>query len=205
MRGIIAIVLSLASTLAGIGLLDAQVVQLPSYHVFSWSGTVSVPDQGTGTAASVNQSSSGSNEFGGFLLRNSSMGSARSAAGVAVSAQIHDFPAMEADLEQAAARAHGDGSLSAAARQTGNSRTRAAADQPLPSLADIRRQQAAAVAARQDEALELFRRGERAQADGKPTVAGVYYRMAARQATGQLAQQVRAAEQSLREPAIARR
>ena len=84
-------------------------------------------------------------------------------------------------------------------------RSRTTADQPLPSLAEIRRQQAAEVAAKQNEALDYFRRGQRAQADGKPTVAGVYYKMAARRATGTLAKQVRAAEQSLRTPTVAGR
>ena len=51
---------------------------------------------------------------------------------------------------------------------------------------------AARQATRADEADSFFARGQRAEADGKPNVAKIYYQMAARRATGDLKQQVQA-------------
>ena len=69
------------------------------------------------------------------------------------------------------------------------------------SVADMRRQQAAADAVAekqtQDEAQRLFDQAGELQATGKPGVAKVYYRMAARRATGDLKERAIAALREL--------
>jgi hypothetical protein len=169
---------------------DAQVVQLPTYHYFSYSGSVLVPDQGETVLGSVKRASSGRNEFGApFLRPNVGIGSERAVAGAAVSADVHDFEVMDQALLRQA------GGSSEGTRQPASGYlSRIPVDQPLPSVAQLRRQQSAQAVARENEALDLFHRGQKAQAAGKPKVAAIFYRMAARQATGKLAEEIRAAQ-----------
>jgi len=190
----IAVVVSLAAWASSA---RAQVVQLPSYHVFWTNTTVSVPDQGTGTIASMARSSSGSNEFGPLRMPGSSIGSERSVAGASVSAQIHDFDAMESDLAEQARSARAGRVSASDSKRIDGSRLSVTSDRALPSLTEIRRARAAKEAPGQAEAVALLRRGQQAQAEGKDSVASVYFHMAARRASGQLAKEVQAAQRSL--------
>jgi hypothetical protein len=75
------------------------------------------------------------------------------------------------------------------------------------SIIDLRRQQAAADAVAdkklQEEAQRLFDQAGELQAVGKPGVAKVYYRMAARRATGDLKERAIAALRELSQPTTA--
>ena len=147
----------------------------------------------------VKRASSGRNEFGGpFQRRNAGIGSEREVAGAAVSVYVHDFEAMDQALLSQAGGSEESG------RHASRYLSRVPLDQPLPSVAQLRRQQSAEAVARENEALDLFRRGQKAQAAGKPQVAAVYYRTAARQATGKLAEEIRAAQSTGLETAARR-
>ncbi|MCH8923718.1 MAG: hypothetical protein IIA67_11310 [Planctomycetes bacterium] len=61
---------------------------------------------------------------------------------------------------------------------------RSSAGQPVASVAEIRRRQAAGAAAQQKEALSYLSRGQQAERDGKAGVAKIYYRMGLRRASG---------------------
>jgi len=65
-----------------------------------------------------------------------------------------------------------------------------AAGPSLPSVAEVRRQNELAQARRTAEAAECFAKGQRAEVEGKPGVAKVWYEMAARRADGDLAGEV---------------
>ena len=62
------------------------------------------------------------------------------------------------------------------------------AGQGALSVREIRKQQSAAVAAEDAQALEDFRRGEQAEKEGKVGAAKIFYRMAYRRAAGELKQ-----------------
>jgi hypothetical protein len=69
-----------------------------------------------------------------------------------------------------------------------------------PSVAEIRRGNEAAKAERLAEARELFQRGQRAEHEGKPGVAKIYYQMAGLRAEGDLQSQILARLAGLQEP-----
>jgi hypothetical protein len=60
------------------------------------------------------------------------------------------------------------------------------------ALDEVRRQNQLAAQQRAREATELFAEGQRAEGEGKANVARIYYRMAARQATGELLNEIAA-------------
>ena len=60
----------------------------------------------------------------------------------------------------------------------------------LPSVEQIRRQNELARVQRTAEAEEFFAKGQRAEAEGKASVAKIWYQMAARRAEGGLQQEV---------------
>ncbi len=62
--------------------------------------------------------------------------------------------------------------------------------QALAAVDQVRRQNQLAAAKRAEEAAELFAQGQRAEGEGKANVAKIYYRMAARQAKGDLLEQI---------------
>jgi hypothetical protein len=64
------------------------------------------------------------------------------------------------------------------------------AGRAVPSVAEARRLHQAEQASQDEEARALFQRGLTAEEAGKPGVARVYYRMAAKRATGRLKEQV---------------
>jgi hypothetical protein len=63
---------------------------------------------------------------------------------------------------------------------------------PLLAVEDVRRQNRLAAEQRAREAAELLAEGRRARSEGKTNVARIYYRMAARQASGELLDEVAA-------------
>ena len=71
------------------------------------------------------------------------------------------------------------------------------AGQPAPSIASIRASQADADEAEQAEALSQYRRGQDAEARGKPGVAKIYYRKALRSASGSLREEIEARQRAL--------
>lgn len=65
-----------------------------------------------------------------------------------------------------------------------------ASDDPIRSVADIRREREAEHATNNDEARRNFARGQQAEQDGKPGVARIFYRLAAEKAEGELREEV---------------
>lgn len=185
-------------------------VQLPTYRTFQSNGAVLVPDQGGAYLGGVKRARSGRNEFGSPFrpFGNRSIGSDLSATGTSVSAHIHDFAAMEEELQRAAT-----GSSRAVAgsgdprRALARDRRRAVGEAPPPSLEEIRRQRRLDEEARQAEARDFFARGQAAEESGKANVARVYYQIAAKRASGSFRDEVLARLDSLRRgqaPEIAR-
>jgi hypothetical protein len=210
------IILSLVSLghVAGDALAQqATSVQLPTFSFFSVATTVSVPDGGSTYMGGIGRSSEGRNEFGSPLLgklpylgrpfNNTGIGSQTSASSVRVTAQIHDFEAMDAfllgqpgaALPLGAMQPHG----AAALGMTLLPRTPAigaiwssppaAESQLAAGLADAQARRSAQATARTDEARDFFERAQKAEAAGKSSVAKIYYQMAARRATGELKDQ----------------
>lgn len=156
-----AIVLGLAAE-AG-----AQVIQLPSFSSFGVDTTVIVPDSGRARAGGAQRGSSASNSTRG-IPGNRAAGVNRQAAGTHVTVQIHDPQAADARALQHAPT------------------PRAAIDPPAVSMLEMAHRRVEKASAQQREAEAVFAKGRRAQATGKPSVASIYYRMAARQANGEL-------------------
>ncbi len=184
---------------------QATSFQLPTFSYFGVGTTVSVPDRGSAYLGGVNRAQGDLRQFGAPLLPfgNRSMGSSRSASGMSVTAWIHDFEAMdEALLGQSS---YYQGYLQArqappagawdqrVAGSVGSSGARAA-----PSVEDIRQERLAAQETRASEALTFFERAKKAEAEGKPNVARIYYEMVARRATGDLKDQALAKLEALR-------
>jgi hypothetical protein len=137
---------------------SAQVVQLPSFHSFSVDTTVVVPDSGPSAVASQRAARSSQSQLRG-LPGSRAIGRDRQAAGAAVRAQVHDPEAAEGELSRRALAARGTGERTdmsgrppVSASRADPSRSVAALDPALPSVAEIKRarlaQQSAAVKAR---------------------------------------------------------
>ena len=151
----------------------AQTVQLPTFHQFSLSTTVLVPDRGSVSLGGVRRAASGSHQFGAPGLRgNRASGSAVDAGGLSVSAQIHDFQAMDR--------------VGVATLGVDRQSPKGGASTYPPNLAEIRRQKAAEPKPPADDAQSLIALAEAARAAGKLGAARVYLQMAARRATGPL-------------------
>ena len=81
----------------------AQTIQLPTLSTFSVDTTVVVPDSGGAVVGGMRRASSGINRFNG-LPRQQAIGVERQAAGMSVTAKIHDpAEADEALLKEARA------------------------------------------------------------------------------------------------------
>ena len=185
-------------------------VQLPTFSFFSVNTTVTVPDRGSAYLGGVNRAASGRNEFGAPLLpfRNLGIGRQVGASSMWVTATIHDFEAMDPYW-------HGLPMRSTASRlpPLGRSQVAAlgrtlqprdpdygaswrltppapAAGPPKMSVAQARAERQRQQTARAGEAAEFYKRGQKAEVAGKTGVAKIYYRMAARRATGELKGQV---------------
>ena len=193
--------LSVAVLLLGAGSARAQIVQLPTFEMFSLSTTVSVPDRGSAYLGGVNRASSGSTRHGlpggGRLFGNRGIGSSRGSSGVHVRATIIDHQELDrAVLAQAAARRNRADRVSRVDRRAGylarnvaRNDLRPSSDPPprsLPSVEQIRRRNELARAEREAEVVFFFEKGQKAEAAGKRNVAKIFYQMAARRAHGAL-------------------
>lgn len=192
-------------------------VQLPTYSFFSTATTVSVPDRGSAYLGGVKRAATGRNEFGVPLLpfrpfRNTAIGRELSASNVHVTATVHDFAAMDEYLlsqptafswarppggPRAAAAAFGKTLQPRSPVQEGGWAVTSSANEDrlrasLRTLAEARARRESREAMRTAEALDFFERGKKAQAAGKSGAARIYYQMAARRATGEMRQLVRA-------------
>jgi hypothetical protein len=168
--------------------LRAQVIQLPSFSSVGVNTTVVVPDSGGAFVARDRRAAYGGSSFGG-MPRNRGWGITRQAAGIGLTAQIHDPHAADDALAGKLVRRPPSGhlvpSLPAAAGTAAN-------DSPPASVAELTRRRAAQAAEADREALKLVAKGRQAQAAGKPAVAAIYFKAAARQASGALRQQIAA-------------
>jgi hypothetical protein len=179
-----AAVLILSATVA-----SAQTVQLPTFHQFGVSTTVSVPDRGSTSLGGMRRSATGSNQFGApGLPGNRSGGAGMQGGGVGVSVQIHDFDAMDQDLHQQAAGMRGSDPRRGNTIGQEFGRRNPANDSAVPSLAEIRRRKAAQKSS-EDDVRSLMARGEEALADGRLGTAKIYFQMVARRAKGPLRDQ----------------
>jgi hypothetical protein len=187
-----------------------QTVQLPTFQFFTVNTTVSVPDRGGAFLGGVNRASYGTTSrsvpglgrlpVAGRLFGNRGIGNSISSSGVHATATIIDHREIdEAILSQAGGRGQPlslGGDLDARARYLAQhvARNDAYAQPPRPpvrnrSVAAAGVQHQAASIDRQREASDFYRRAEQLEADGKSNVAVIYYRMAGRQATGELREQ----------------
>jgi hypothetical protein len=196
------------------------VVQLPTFNFFTVNTTVEVPDSGGGVLGGVGSAASGCNGrgipgLGSRPFTNVAGGASRGGGNTSVSAEIHDFEAMDRQLlgddfdrtadATTAADALAVRRLPIMLRPIIGAKSKArlalAADSTgATSIAEIRRQQAAEDSAAQQEALRLFEQAAELQSAGKPGVANVYYQMAARRATGVLKERAQAAIRELNGP-----
>jgi hypothetical protein len=198
-----AAILGLATTAPAAPPRVGTTVQLPTFNYFTVVTTVEVPDSGGGSLGGIGSADSGRIDRGipglGFRpFTNTDSGLARSGGNASVQAEIQDLEAMDRALL-------GDNANPTAGKAPRNSSPLAADSAGSQSIAAMRRQQAeessAAQAQSQQEAKRLFDQASELQAAGKPGVAKVYYRMAARRATGSLRDRAVAALRELSQPA----
>jgi len=180
-------------------------VQLPTFSQFSIGTTVSVPDRGSTYLGGIKRSADGRSTFGAPLLPgrpflNTAIGSERSASSMHVNVWIHDFEAMDRYLLDQPSRGGGGGLVTTAPIGGGDdsqaggpvdwaSAPKPSADggeSPLGSVAEERQRRARKQTQAASEAERFFERGQVAEAEGKSSVAKIYYQMAARRATGPL-------------------
>jgi hypothetical protein len=155
-----------------------QAVQLPTFHFFSLSTTVSVPDGGDAMLGGIGRSSSGRAERGvlGLPSRpfdNVATAGTSAASNVSASATIHDFEATDKAL-----LGQGQKKAATARRPSPLLATRQDSAAPLQSITAIRAQQAAEDAARQQEAGATLARARQLLAEGKTNVARIYFQSA---------------------------
>ena len=178
------------SVLLVAGTAMAQTIQLPSFSAVGVNTTVVVPDSGGAYISRVPRYYQNFSTFG-RLPRHRGWSVRRQAPGFGVTAQIHDPAVDDAGLRRSfaadASSPAGGGSLRIGAG-------RAAGGAPTGSVAQLKRRRARQLASQADaerrEAVALLEKGRRAQADGNASLAAVYYRMAARRATGPLRDQI---------------
>ncbi len=178
----------------------AQAVQLPTFHSFSAGTTVLVPDRGGAYLGGVNRAVSGSVHRGvpllgktpglGRLGRNSTYGSTMSASGVGITATIIDHRELDAAVLAEAQALRGEGKAESGETR-GESRT-IERHKPVASVVDLEQQNARQDQESAQEVTALLEKGRQAEAGGKPSVAKIYYQMAARRAGGDLRRQVEA-------------
>ena len=160
-----------------------QAVQLPTFHFFSQSTTVSVPDGGDAAFGGISRSSSGRVQRGipglpSQPFDNVATGRATGTSNVSASATIHDFEAMEKALEGA-----GGGAQAAIGQRRGAVVSLPKSDGPVQSIAAIKAQQAAEDVAHQAEAAAALARGRQLLAEGKTNVARIYFQAAVKKST----------------------
>jgi hypothetical protein len=171
----------------------AQTIQLPEFGFTTVSTTVLVPDGGTALLGGVNRARYGRTQrgiplLGGRPFNNVATGSELSGNTIGVTAYIHDFEAMDKALLAQAAAMRNRGRLAVDNRQP----RRIGLNPAAPSLAEIRRRQAAEQHLVNNRQQDLLDRARQAEAQQKPQVAKIYYRMVWREATGTLKSQLAA-------------
>jgi len=188
------------STIGAAG--QSVTVQLPTLSFFTVSTTVVVPDRGAAHLGGVGSATRSATTLGSPLAPRGNRGIAasQSVGGMSVSAFVHDFEAMDRALLEQAARQRKQSSGTPLVLPG------APADQarPVASLDAIRRTQENQAAARQSETMAYLAKAQQLEADGKPGVARIYYRMALRRASGKLKQQLAARLERLSAKNIAR-
>ncbi|HID75893.1 MAG TPA: hypothetical protein EYP56_07835 [Planctomycetaceae bacterium] len=189
-------------------------VQLPTVSSFGVHTSVVVPDRGSTYLGGVNRAASGRNEFGVPLLkipgfRNRAIGMERSASSMWVSVYVHDFEAME---EQLLSQSPGGSATQLSLRGPGwvsRKATPRAGQQPVaspvPSVAELRKRYLREQQTKQAEAMDFFRRGQRAERAGKLNVARIYYQMAQRRASGELKSTIAARLKLVSQAPVAKR
>jgi hypothetical protein len=167
-------------------------VQLPNFSVFGVNTSVLVPDSGPSPLARERQAFY-SRVMSRGLNPQRAFGVQRGAAMAAATAQVHDARRADEELLRAVR-----------SRRTnwvrGSTPTALRSAEPaggLSSLAEIERQADAQAAANNREAAELVNRARQAHKAGKHNVAGIYYDMAARKATGPLKADIDAKRRAL--------
>jgi len=179
-------------------------VQLPTYRTFQSGGSVLVPDRGSALLGGVSRARSSRSELGSPFrpFGNRAIGSELSAARASVSVYIHDFAAMEEELERAAAASARSKNVAKTPLGTSakladfaaaSDQAQQPAESPLASLEEIRRQRR-----RDAEARDFLARGIAAEASGKLQVARIYYQIAAKRASGTLHDEILARLEALR-------
>jgi hypothetical protein len=177
------------------GLANAQqpatTVQLPTFSRFTVQTTVSVPDGGTAYLGGIDRAIDSSVSRGIGPLRRRGISSGRAASGVSVSATIIDHAEIDRAILAAAAGRERSMAADLKAREiaAGVPRSRLAvngeasrgASGALPSsVAAIRVANATQDEQRTNEIAGYLAKAERAEAEGKASVAKVYYQMVAR-------------------------
>jgi len=201
------IVLGIAAAAFSPAALLAQSLQLPTYSFTTVATTVSVPDQGAAFLGGISRASDSSSQFGvpmldklpllGRPFGNRAIGQSRSSMNMFATATIHDFDAMEAALLGSAP----SGGVVSSASPAAEAALARMAPAPTPKnlagqwqpktdppgatspLADAATEQARRLALREtraSEAEQYFERARQAEADGKPSVAKIYYQMVVR-------------------------
>lgn len=89
------ILTTLSITLGSAAIADAQVIQLPSQHVFRSSGSVLVPDGGTVELGGIGRASRGSVQSGLGPLSNRASASSTGGSSMSVSVRIIDLEALD--------------------------------------------------------------------------------------------------------------
>lgn len=188
----------------------AQVVQLPVFNVFSVQTTVSVPDSGRGYLGGVRRARAGSIERGvplvgklplvGRPFRNRGIGSEMTTADAAVTARIVDLREEEERQTGSFTRRDLAGAEQALVSQRADFLARNIVRheaQPIrepepagPTAAEIRRQNELAQRRNTVEALRYLADAQKAESEGKKSVAKVYYGMASKRATGDLKKEI---------------
>jgi len=180
---------------AGVQAQQATSVQLPTVSYFGVGTSVLVPDRGGNRLGTLGQSASQMTQFGGPLpgLGQRGVSSVCSGQRAGISVWIHDFEAMEAQLlGQRQPVVAGPLSVKMAPKLYPIQQTDVLgpsdADRTGLSVAELRQLHQAELEAQNREAAMWLERAEKAQAEGKPAVARIYYQMALRRATGSLKQ-----------------
>lgn len=189
-----------------------QVVQLPTFQYFTVNTTVSVPDSGRGFIGGVKRARASRTSRGvpivgkvpglGRLANNRGIGSDMSATGASVTARIIDHSELDAATLAMARSQPGLNSRTAA--QAGylasnlavHNAPPAAPIQPsvaaprIPTAEQIRQANELSQRRRGAEVNELIAKGKRAESENKLGAARIYYKMAAKRASGQLKQYI---------------
>lgn len=191
--------------LAQAAIADAQLqqpttVQLPTFSYFTVQTSVLVPDSGGAYLGGISRSQIGSRERGvplagktpflSPLARNRGIASTQTGGGMSVHATIINHEEIDAAVLDEALARRGLPANALEAVATTPRPAPSAAQSGASSLADIRREQAAAEAdklsAQEKEAREYFAKAAGYEQAGQAALAKNFYRMAAVRATGEL-------------------